>query len=86
MKWHQITLDEVIKIIIGFFVSIFMVAFDYVALYYSWIGHTVKTDFYLTVVLAVVLTVLLLSTFWLFILSWIKKEGFVKTNPPPAFP
>ena len=80
MNWHQISLDEVIKIIVGAFITCCMFGLDFIAIYYSWLGHTVKTDFGLTVGLAFILSVLLLSTWWRFVLDWLKKEGFAKTT------
>ena len=76
-------LDEIIKIIIGLFVTALMGVFDFIAIYYSWLGHTVKTDFYITVVLAVILTILLLATFLRFIIDWIKKPSLPSPEKQP---
>jgi len=76
MRWYNTSLDEVIKILIGTIATSLHLVLIYIAIFYSWLGHEVVTDFILTIAVSLLSFVLLVPTFWRFVLDWKKKEGF----------
>ena len=75
MRWYNTSLDEVIKYLIGVIMAGIQAVLIYIAIYYSWVGHEVVTDFILTIAVAI-LSLLNVVAFWRFIIDWKKKEGF----------
>ena len=75
MKLSQVTLDDFSKVIVGVVGSSLMVALNYIAIFFAWRGHEVLTDFYLTIIVALLATIILLPPFWAFIFRWIGSFG-----------
>ena len=75
MKWYNTSLDEIIKLLVGVIMSGIQATLIYIAIYYSWVGHQVATDFIVAVVVSV-LSLLNVVTFWRFVLKWRSREGF----------
>ena len=76
MKWYETKLDETIKILIGCVGSGVQLTLIFYAIFYTWRGHEVRTDFIGVIIFSLLALVMLVPTWWRFVLDWYKKEGF----------